>query len=103
MKSDRKSAKAGKRSGLKKASKKSVKADENGSVGHVVRHSYTMPEDEYTIIERIRAVCLKRMIVVNKSEVLRGGVRLLDQLSDREIVRLMQSLPKVKAGRRRIE
>lgn len=65
----------------------------------VVRDSYTMPPGEYETISRVRKRCLKRGVVVNKSEVVRAGFAVLDRLSDRELFELIEGLTKVKTGR----
>lgn len=89
--------------GKKGAAKGAGAPVEKKSVGRVVRDSFTMPEEDHALIERARHICLKKMIVVTKSEVLRAGVQLLNKLSEREIIELIQGLPKVKTGRPVIE
>jgi hypothetical protein len=79
------------------------KSPGKGGVGKVVRDSFTMPEEDYALIERVRHLCLKKMMVVNKSEVLRVGVQLLNALPEKEIVERIKALPKVKTGRPPIE
>lgn len=79
--------------------KSSSKSPGKGSVGKVVRNSFSMLEEESALIERVRYLCLKKMIVVNKSEVLRAGVQLLNALPENEIIARIKALPKVKAGR----
>lgn len=65
----------------------------------VVRDSYTMPPKEYGTISRVQKRCLKRGVVVNKSEVVRAGFAALDRMGDRELFELFQGLAKVKTGR----
>lgn len=79
--------------------KSSSKTPEKGSASKVVRNSFTMLEEEYDIIERVQHLCLKKMMVVNKSEVLRAGVQALNSLPEKEIIARLKALPKVKAGR----
>lgn len=62
-----------------------------------------MPEEDHALIERVRHFCLKKMMVVSKSEVLRAGVQLLNKLPEKEIIELIKALPKVKTGRPPIE
>lgn len=65
----------------------------------VVRDSYTMPPGEYETISKVQKRCLKRGVVVNKSEVVRAGFAALDRMGDRELFELLQGLAKVKTGR----
>jgi hypothetical protein len=68
-------------------------------VEKVVRDSYTMPPKEYETISRVQKRCLKRGVVVNKSEVVRAGFAALDRLGDRELFEFFEGLTKVKTGR----
>jgi hypothetical protein len=83
--------------------KSASKSPGDGSVGKVVRGSFTMLEDEAAFIKRIQHLCLKKMMVVNKSEVLRASIQVLNSLPDKEIIARIKALPKVKAGRPPIE
>jgi hypothetical protein len=68
-------------------------------VEKVVRDSYTMPPSEYETISRVKKRCLKRGVVVNKSEVVRAGFAALDRMPDKELFELIEGLAKVKTGR----
>ena len=68
-------------------------------VEKVVRDSYTMPPGEHETISRVRKRCLKRGIIVNKSEVVRAGFAALDRMPDKELFELIEGLTKVKTGR----
>jgi hypothetical protein len=103
VKTEKKSAKAEERPGKKGVTKSEAKGEEKGSVGKVVRDSFTMPVEDHGLIERVRHLCLKRMMVVSKSEVLRAGVILLNKLPEKEIIEIIKNLPKVKTGRPPIE
>jgi hypothetical protein len=83
--------------------KSASKSPGKGSVGKVIRDSFTMPEEDHGLIERVRHLCLKKMMVVSKSEVLRAGVKLLNTLPEKEIIEHIKALPKVKTGRPPIE
>ena len=65
----------------------------------VVRDSYTMPPKEYETITKVQQRCLKRGLVVSKSEVVRAGFAALGALPDRELFALIEGLVKVKTGR----
>jgi len=103
VKTEKKSAKAEERPGKKGGAKSEAKGEEKRRVGRVVRDSFTMPEEDHGLIERVRYLCLKKMLVVSKSEVLRAGIQYLNTLPEKEIIALIKSLPKVKAGRPPIE
>jgi hypothetical protein len=47
---------------------------------HLVRDSFTMPEQEYAVLGAVKQACLKAGFEVKKSELLRIGVALLGQL-----------------------
>ncbi|MGF1485921.1 MAG: hypothetical protein ACFBSE_02290 [Prochloraceae cyanobacterium] len=65
----------------------------------VIRDSFTFPEIDHNLIADLRSRCLKIATVANKSEILRAGLTLLSQLSDRELVAAIEQLPKIKTGR----
>lgn len=65
----------------------------------VVRDSYTMPPREYETIRKVQKRCLKRGMVVNKSEVVRAGFAALARMPDGELFELFEALTKVKTGR----
>jgi hypothetical protein len=67
--------------------------------GKVIRDSFTIPSGEYELISRIKRRCMRAGIGPNKSEVLRAGLAALDAMPERELVKLFQSLAKVKTGR----
>lgn len=65
----------------------------------VVRDSFTMPQDEYSKIAEVKAICLKAKMHVKKSEVLRAGLKLLVALNDEQLKRELDNLEKIKTGR----
>jgi hypothetical protein len=65
----------------------------------VVRDSFTMPQDEYSKIAEIKAICLKAKMHVKKSEVLRAGLKLLVELNAAQLKRELGKLEKIKTGR----
>jgi hypothetical protein len=70
----------------------------NGA-GKVIRDSFTIPDSEYQLISRIKTRCMKAGIDSNKSEVLRAGLAALDAMTDQELAKLFEKLPRVKTGR----
>ncbi len=67
--------------------------------GKVIRDSFTMPSSDYGLISKIKKRCLKGEVSVTKSEVLRAGLAALDAMSDKDLAKVIERLPKVKTGR----
>lgn len=65
----------------------------------VIRDSFTLPTDDYELIATIRERCLDSRITINKSEVIRAGLHALNQMSNEELVAVVESLTKIKTGR----
>ena len=78
-----------------------AKAKGNGAakVDKVIRDSFTMPASDYESITRIKQRAMKGGIGTNKSEILRAGLAVLDKLTDKELIKVFEKLPKVKPGR----
>ena len=70
----------------------------NGA-GKVIRDSFTIPNNEYELISRIKKRCMKAGVGANKSEVLRAGLAALNEMSDRELAEVVGALTRVKTGR----
>ena len=66
---------------------------------HLVRDSFTMPEQEYAVLATVKQACLKAGFEVKKSELLRIGVALLGQLDTASLRAVLDSLPQLKTGR----
>ena len=65
----------------------------------VIRDSFTMPEADYNLIAEIRDRCLKAGVTVSKSEAIRAGLNALNEMSDKELLAVIERLAKVKTGR----
>ena len=65
----------------------------------VIRDSFTLPTDDYELITTIRERCLDNRITINKSEVIRAGLHALNEMSDEELLVVVDSLTKIKTGR----
>jgi hypothetical protein len=59
-----------------------------------VRDSFSMPENEYREIARIKAACKIAGLPVKKSEVLRAGLKALSKLNMAQTKRLLAELEK---------
>lgn len=65
----------------------------------LVRDSFTMPEDEYALLAKIKKSCVAAGFEIKKSELLRIGVSLLAGLDPKKLQSAQQSLPALRAGR----
>jgi hypothetical protein len=84
---------------VKAAPKSAAKKPEKAPKVKVVRDSFSMPQDEYEEIAKIKASFRKAGIPMKKSEVLRVGLKALGDLSMAQKKRLLASLQKVKTSR----
>ena len=87
------------KSGAKSASQHAPKKAKKDQKKKVVRDSFTMPQNEYSKIAEIKAICLKSKMHVKKSEVLRAGLKLLAELNPAQLKQKLGSLEKIKTGR----
>jgi len=81
------------------ASKRAATATAPKSKPKLVRDSFTIPKDEYAVLEslKVRAANLKRP--TKKSEVLRAGILTLNGLSDKAFLIALNGVRSLKTGR----
>jgi len=65
----------------------------------VIRDSFTLPSGDYELIAAVRQRCLNSAININKSEVIRVGLHALMEMSEEDLIELVNNLEKVKPGR----
>ncbi|MBD1935604.1 MULTISPECIES: hypothetical protein [Cyanophyceae] len=65
----------------------------------VIRDSFTLPGEDYELISAIRQRCLNSAVNVAKSEVIRAGLHALNELPDEALLKVIESLTKIKTGR----
>jgi DNA-directed RNA polymerase subunit H (RpoH/RPB5) len=65
----------------------------------VIRDSFTMPEADFAIIDRIKLRAIEWKQPVKKSEVLRAALYALGALPDAQVKKLLSGLSPVKKGR----
>lgn len=65
----------------------------------VIRDSFTMPESDFAIIDRIKLRAIEWKQPVKKSEVLRAALHALGALQDAQLKKLLAGLAPVKKGR----
>jgi hypothetical protein len=64
-----------------------------------VRDSFTMPENDYSIITTLKKKCLAEGIAVKKSEILRAGLQALSGMSFATLKNQLAKLDEIKVGR----
>lgn len=65
----------------------------------IIRDGFSMPEEDYRLIDEIKASCLNCGLIVTKSGILRAALQALSKLSPDEQAELLQSLAPIKTGR----
>ena len=65
----------------------------------LVRDSFTIPKDEYVVIDALKTRAGKLGQAVKKSELLRAGVKALAAMSDIQFKAALSSVPTIKTGR----
>ena len=86
---------------VKKAVTKPVKAVKPAKVKKpkLVRDSFTIPKDEYIVIDGLKIRAGKLGQSVKKSELLRAGVKALAAMSDIQFKAALSNVPTIKTGR----
>ncbi|KQR55738.1 hypothetical protein ASF94_02070 [Acidovorax sp. Leaf160] len=69
----------------------------------LVRDSFTIPKEEYAVIESLKQRSGQLAQTTKKSELLRAGLKLLATLSDDALLRALQAVPSIKTGRPKAE
>ena len=65
----------------------------------LVRDSFTIPKDEYVVIESLKTRAGKLGQSVKKSELLRAGIKALAAMSDIQYKAALSNVPTIKTGR----
>lgn len=82
------------------AAVKPTKATEpKGKKPKLVRDSFTIPKDEYTVLDTLKDRATALAHPVKKSELLRAGLKVLTGLSDSALRSALQAVPSIKTGR----
>ena len=64
-----------------------------------MRDSFTMPKDEYEVIDALKRRALGLEKQVRKSELLRAGIQALAAMNDRAFLKALSEVPTLKTGR----
>lgn len=65
----------------------------------LVRDSFTIPKDEYTVLDELKQRCVALAHPAKKSELLRAGIKALAAMSDKTLLAALQAVPSIKTGR----
>ena len=65
----------------------------------LVRDSFTIPKDEYVVIDNLKLRAGKLGQPVKKSELLRAGIKALAAMSDIQFKAALSNVPTIKTGR----
>jgi len=65
----------------------------------LVRDSFTIPKDEYAVIETLKQRAAALAQPVKKSELLRAGLKVLAAMTDSALRSAVQAVPSIKTGR----
>jgi Arc/MetJ-type ribon-helix-helix transcriptional regulator len=65
----------------------------------VIRDSFSLPANDYAIIAALRERALKAGVQANKSELVRAGLRMLQEMRDADFLSAVQKIEKIKTGR----
>ena len=65
----------------------------------LVRDSFTIPKDEYAVIETLKQRAATLAQPVKKSELLRAGLKVLAAMTDSALRSAVQAVPSIKTGR----
>ena len=76
-----------------------IDAREKARKPKLVRDSFTMPEQEYAVLGQVKKACLKAGFEIKKSELLRIGVALINQIDLVTLKTVLLALPQLKTGR----
>ena len=80
-----------------------VSKDVKAKKPKLVRDSFTIPKDEYAVIETLKQRAATLAQPVKKSELLRAGLKALAGLSDTALRSALQAVPSIKTGRPKAE
>ena len=69
------------------------------AVPKVIRDTFSMPVGDYELLDLLKARALTMGVAINKSELIRAGLRLLSDLSESEFRAALARVDKIKPGR----
>lgn len=82
-----------------KTARRKPAADEAAKKPKLVRDSFTIPKNEYTVLDTLKQRAIQLTQPAKKSEILRAGIRLLHALPDEAFLAALTAVPSLKTGR----
>ena len=77
----------------------SPEADLTPPIPKVIRDTFSLPPGDYALLDQLRGRALSLGLAINKSELVRAGLRLLCELNEADFRQIVQRVDKVKPGR----
>jgi len=68
----------------------------------LVRDSFTIPKDEYAVLDALKRRALGLEHHVRKSELLRAGIQVLAAMNDKALLKAIGAVPTLKTGRPKV-
>ena len=65
-----------------------------------VRDAFTFPPGDHALFAIIQKKALEAGVQINKSEIIRAGLHLLNVMSNKDLVRALGQIEKLKTGRK---
>jgi hypothetical protein len=65
----------------------------------LVRDSFTIPKDEYAVLDDLKQRAGKLSTQIKKSELLRAGIKALAAMPDADFLTALKLVPTIKTGR----
>lgn len=78
---------------------KSSNTGNAGGPGKTIRDNYTIPEQDYRIIDDLKHRMAVLGVLLNKSEILRLGLHSLNDASDEKLIALAKNLVRIKPAK----
>lgn len=69
----------------------------------IVRDTFSIPIQDYVLISKCKEKALIDRLVVNKSEIIRAGLILLDKLAGKDFIEAIEAVKKIKTGRSKLK
>lgn len=79
--------------------KRSVSKKKGVIEAKVIRDTFSLPANDYALIDELRTRCAKAGVLMNKSEIVRAGLLALDQMKSDQLSSAAQAVERVKTGR----
>ena len=83
----------------KKVTQRTSAAVQKPKKNKLVRDSFTIPKNEYVVIDSLKARAIAAGQAVKKSELLRAGIKALAAMSNTQFKAALCNVPPIKTGR----